>query len=113
MEGQRRLAAHQAQQTHLENSFDMNEGRCCDAIEARSRGMFPWASQEQERLNLYNSFSKYSRPGRGTAYNRSEGNQMVKTTITPADLQAHLDEQLGFLERSAAAFDSGALPPHR
>jgi hypothetical protein len=32
---------------------------------------------------------------------------MTKTAITTADLQAHLDEQLGFLERSAAAFDQG------
>ena len=32
---------------------------------------------------------------------------MTKTAITSADLQVHLDEQLGFLERSAAAFDQG------
>jgi hypothetical protein len=32
---------------------------------------------------------------------------MPKTAITSTDLQAHLDEQLGFLERSAAAFDQG------
>ena len=32
---------------------------------------------------------------------------MTKTTITPAELQGHLDEQLGFLERSAASFDEG------
>lgn len=33
---------------------------------------------------------------------------MPKTAITSTDLQAHLDEQLGFLERSAAAFDQGS-----
>jgi hypothetical protein len=32
---------------------------------------------------------------------------MPKTAIAPAELQAHLDEQLGFLERSATAFDQG------
>lgn len=32
---------------------------------------------------------------------------MSKTALTPAELQAHLDEQLGFLERSAASFDRG------
>jgi hypothetical protein len=32
---------------------------------------------------------------------------MPKTAITSADLQAHLDEQLGYLERSAALFDQG------
>ncbi len=32
---------------------------------------------------------------------------MAKKPLTPAELQAHLDEQLGFLERSAAAFDQG------
>jgi hypothetical protein len=32
---------------------------------------------------------------------------MSKTAITPVDLQMHLDEQLGFLELSAAAFDQG------
>lgn len=30
---------------------------------------------------------------------------MAKTPITNADLKAHLDEQLGFLERSASSFD--------
>jgi SEC-C motif len=33
--------------------------------------------------------------------------KVAKTPITPADLQAHLDEQLGFLERSASSFDQG------
>jgi hypothetical protein len=37
----------------------------------------------------------------------SKGPQMTKTAISPAELQAHFDEQLGFLERSAAAFDQG------
>ena len=32
---------------------------------------------------------------------------MAKRPITPDELQAHLDEQLGFLERSAEAFDEG------
>jgi hypothetical protein len=32
---------------------------------------------------------------------------MTKTAITPADVQVHLNEQLGFLERSVAAFDQG------
>ena len=32
---------------------------------------------------------------------------MAKRPITPAELQGHLDEQLEFLERSAASFDAG------
>jgi hypothetical protein len=32
---------------------------------------------------------------------------MTKIAISPAELQTHLDEQLGFLERSSAAFDEG------
>lgn len=31
----------------------------------------------------------------------------MKTPITPVDLQRHLNEQLGFLERSTASFDQG------
>lgn len=32
---------------------------------------------------------------------------MAKRPITPSELQAHLEQQLGFLERSAASFDEG------
>lgn len=31
----------------------------------------------------------------------------AKVPLTPEELQAHLAEQLGFLERSADAFDNG------
>ena len=32
---------------------------------------------------------------------------MTKVPLTPAELQKHLDEQIGFIERSAKAFDDG------